>query len=95
MKKIIAVTLMLCIFTAMAVGTAAAKSASVTSAQTQNSQACGICPQASSSQIAGAGFYEGCYSKVLVAGGAQKGCASAFVGTASVCNSQIICATVC
>jgi hypothetical protein len=100
MKKILTVALMLCIFTAMAVGTAAAKpSAAMTSIQMQNVKACGFDAKTSASEISGAAIVKsdscwGCKT-VIVAGAAQTACASACVGSASICQSQATCVQVC
>jgi hypothetical protein len=100
MKKILAVTLMLCIFTAMAVGTAAAKTTvDMSTMQMQNAKACGFNAQTSTSQIAGAAVVksDNCWGTktLVVAGAAQTACASVCVGSASVCQSQGTCISIC
>lgn len=96
MKKILAVTLMLCIFTAMAIGTAAAKpNVDLYTKQSQYANACGLGPKACASQISGAAVCETCYKTTVIAGAAQTATASACAGSASVGNCQTVCLQIC
>jgi hypothetical protein len=97
MKKILAIGLMLCVFTAMAVGTAAAKETNVkvTAAQLQASYASGRCATADSTQAIGVITYKNCDTKVLAVGAIQNGYASTACGQAIVANAQIACVTAC
>jgi hypothetical protein len=97
MKKILAVTLMLCIFTAMAVGTAAAAPSfvKVDSYQKQCAQAYGTCPTAVAAQAAGTLTIKDCKTKVVAIGGIQAAYASAYCGAASVSNTQCVSVITC
>lgn len=100
MKKILAVTLMLCIFTAMAVGTAAARPVSVlvSSDQAQCAEAVGLGAKVSASSIAGAAVCktDSCFfTKTTVIGGAaQTATASACVGAAAINQYQETCVAI-
>jgi hypothetical protein len=100
MKKILAIALMLCIFTALAVGTAAAKSTvTVKSNQFQATNACGLDAKTCASNIAGTSVVtsDSCFCKkvCIVADSAQTASASACIGKASICQSSNTCVEVC
>jgi hypothetical protein len=87
MKKILAIGLMLCIFTAMAVGTAAAKSTASVSAN-QNVNAVGFCTKTTGTQATGASICTEqnflCCKTVASGYTCQNACASAGVGCSSI-----------
>jgi hypothetical protein len=97
MKKILAIALVLCLFTAFAVGTAAAKPVTMKASgvQLQGAYASGPCASASSVQALGVVSFKKCDTKILAAGGAQAGYASTKYGTAVVVNAQAVRASIC
>ncbi len=101
MKKILAIGLMLCIFTAMAVGTAAAgpAKAKVFNTQYQCVEACGPGAQVCATELAGAAVLKTnnpCKKTTLaIAGALQTASASSCWGTASITQGQTTCAEVC